>query len=118
MATEFGKYCRKLRVDSDELLKNMADKLQVTSAYLSAVENGKRKIPVEWEEKIAERYSLDEQERQNLKIAIDHSLDEISINLAQINNANVRDTAIAFARKFDSLSDDEIKKIQKILKDR
>lgn len=116
MATEFGKFCRKLRIDSDELLKNMADKLKVTSAYLSAVENGKRRIPEEWEEKITQLYMLDLKQQCDLRNAIDNSLDEISISLTQVNDVNYRETAIAFARKFDSLSEAEIKKIQNILK--
>ena len=45
MLTEFGKCLRKIRIDKAELLKDMAEKLQVTSAYLSAVEHGKREIP-------------------------------------------------------------------------
>jgi transcriptional regulator with XRE-family HTH domain len=59
MVTNFGKFCRKLRIDNDELLKDMACKLSVTPSYLSAIEKGKRKVPVEWEQKIAELYPLD-----------------------------------------------------------
>ncbi|KHF28295.1 Helix-turn-helix domain protein [Anoxybacillus sp. BCO1] len=51
MLTEFGRFCRKLRIDNGELLKHMADKLGVTSSYLSAVENGKRNVPQDWVEK-------------------------------------------------------------------
>ena len=42
MITPFGKYLRKLRIDHDEKLKDMAAKLGVTGSYLSAVEIGKR----------------------------------------------------------------------------
>ena len=38
MLTSFGKTLRKLRIDNEELLKDMALKLGVTLAYLSAVE--------------------------------------------------------------------------------
>ena len=44
MLTEFGKALRRIRLDNDELLKDMADKLKVSSAYLSAVENGKKNL--------------------------------------------------------------------------
>ncbi len=43
--TEFGKFSRKLRIENDELLRDMANKLGVTASYLSAVEIGKRNIP-------------------------------------------------------------------------
>lgn len=58
MATEFGKFCRKLRIDNDEHMVNMAEKLGVTSSYLSAVENGKRKVPEEWFNEISKHYTL------------------------------------------------------------
>jgi transcriptional regulator with XRE-family HTH domain len=45
MLTEFGQYLRKIRIDCGDLLKDMADKLGVTSSYLSAVETGKRNVP-------------------------------------------------------------------------
>lgn len=45
MLTRFGKQLRKLRIDREERLKDMADRLNVTTAYLSAVENGKRTVP-------------------------------------------------------------------------
>lgn len=38
MLTKFGKELRKIRIENDEILKDMADKLNVTAAYLSAVE--------------------------------------------------------------------------------
>ena len=44
MITELGKHLRKIRIDHGEILKNMADKLGVTSSFLSAVEIGKRNM--------------------------------------------------------------------------
>ena len=52
MLTDFGKELRKIRIDNNEFLKDMANKLGVTVSYLSAVENGKRDIPDEWLDKI------------------------------------------------------------------
>ena len=43
MLTRFGKRLRTLRIEENQRLKDMADKLGVTAAYLSAVENGKRR---------------------------------------------------------------------------
>lgn len=66
MITAFGKFTRKLRVDNNELMKDMAAKLEVTTSYLSAVENGKRKIPVNWGNQIASQYELTEQQATEL----------------------------------------------------
>lgn len=60
MLTPFGKLCRKIRIDHDELMEDMARKLDVTTSYLSAVERGKRKVPIEWSNIIAENYKLTE----------------------------------------------------------
>ena len=45
MLTGFGKELRKLRIMAGELIRDMADKLEVTASYLSAVETGKRQVP-------------------------------------------------------------------------
>ena len=46
--SDFAIFCRKLRIDNNQILKEMADLLDVSSSYLSAVENGKRNIPNDW----------------------------------------------------------------------
>ena len=43
MLTSIGKFLRKLRMSNGEILRDMAEALEVTSAFLSAVENGKKK---------------------------------------------------------------------------
>lgn len=42
MITELGIFCRKLRIEYGERLSDMAQKLGVSSAFLSKVENGKK----------------------------------------------------------------------------
>jgi len=58
MLTPFGKALRKLRLDLDISLKDMAEKLNVSSSFLSAVETGKKKIPQNFLEKIITNYKL------------------------------------------------------------
>lgn len=77
MTTDFGKFTRKLRVDNDELMKDMASKLGVTSSYLSAVEKGKRKVPLNWSELITMQYDLTEKQSSELaKVALINQLSE------------------------------------------
>ncbi len=115
MLTRLGKELRKIRLDNDELLKDMAQKLGVTVAYLSAVENGKRKFPDAWVKIIASEYRLEEHEIENLqRLAFD---ERDSINISMENaNAHERSLAYSFARRFHDLSDNEIIEIEKILK--
>ena len=48
MLTSIGRFLRKLRIENGEILKDMAEALGVSSAFLSAVENGKKKMPESW----------------------------------------------------------------------
>ena len=52
MVNSFGKFCRRLRIDRGELLADMANRLGVSSAFLSKVENGGKKPPSWMTEKL------------------------------------------------------------------
>lgn len=114
MVTQFGKYCRKLRIDKEELLKDMADKLGVTSSYLSAVENGKRSVPQSWLHDISQIYALCDNQISELQNAIESSQTVLKFDLKELSNEK-RDILIAFAREHKSLDDEDLEKIKKIL---
>ena len=114
MATRLGKLLRKIRIDRDEYMKNMAERLGITSAYLSAIENGKRNMGNALLEKLAEVYSLPEDALNELKEAAIQSKDKIEIGVASASE-NKQNVAWTLARKFDDLSDRQIDQIQKIL---
>jgi transcriptional regulator with XRE-family HTH domain len=114
MLTEFGQYLRKLRIDCDELLKDMSDKLGVTSSYLSAVETGKRNIPDDWVEKISKYYSLHMFDKEALQIAAANSALTVTMDLSKMVPKR-KETALLFARKFDSVDDSTIETIRKLL---
>lgn len=71
--TVFGQFTRKLRVDHDELLKDMAERIDVTPAYLSAVELGDRNVPYDWVGRIIDSYKLTIEQVQVLTRAVSHS---------------------------------------------
>jgi len=111
MLTEFGKFCRKLRIDRGELLKHMADKLEVSSAYLSSVEIGRRNIPKQWPDLIADIYSLNDCQRKSLKKASEDSKMKINMDLTKFSSGD-KNLVLSFARKFDSLDADAKEKIR------
>lgn len=112
--TEFGKFSRKLRIENDELLKDMAEKLGVTASYLSAVEIGKRNIPKTWEEKIVRAYNLDNENLIELKKAIEYSKKVIQINVESFNK-DQKDLVLMLARKMDNLNEKEREDLKKML---
>lgn len=114
MLTVFGKYLRKIRIDNDEILNDMAEKLQVTAAYLSAVENGKRDIPEGWIEAIECNYDLESEQCSQLEEAAYNSKKNVKFKLENETDRD-KDLVLAFARRFRDLDDDEVQEIKKIL---
>ena len=115
MLTSVGRFLRKLRIDEGEILRDMAKKLGVSSAFLSAVENGKKKVPEVWITKLEELYSLTPVQITELKDAIIESSDTIELNIRNASSAN-RQLAVSFARQFDTLDEETAKKLFSILK--
>lgn len=115
MLTDFGRFLRKIRIDCGEILKDMAEKLNVSAAYLSAVEMGKRNIPEQWINKISDLYNLSEEEKKDLSISADNSAKSITLRLDDISNSQ-KETAILFAREFENIDDETLDKIKKLLK--
>ena len=114
MLTRLGRFLKKLRIDNGEILKNMADKFNVTASYLSAVENGKRAFPNEWREIVIREYNLDYNQQTDFDKAILDSLTQITINTENINLEN-KELTFAFARKIAYLPTDKLNEIKKIL---
>ena len=114
MLTSIGRFLRKLRIDEGEILKDMAEKLEVTVSFLSAVENGKKRMPSNWNYRICEIYNLTEDQRNAFTTAIAETEDDIELNFGWQSLQN-RELAVSFARKFSDIDDDQVEAIQKIL---
>lgn len=114
MLTKFGKKLRALRLENDQRLKDMADELGVTAAYLSAVENGKRSVPDSWIGRLSKEYMLSDNEIEELQKLAYEDKTNIKIDLNDAEEEEVG-LALSFARKFKNLSDEQVSEIQKIL---
>lgn len=100
--SRFGVFCRKLRLENRELLYDMAEKLGVSSAFLSKVENGRGKPPVSWREKLISLYQLNETDIQELDASLYEAENSKSIDISQFSDEN-KALMWSFARKLDSL---------------
>lgn len=114
MLSAFGKELRRIRLDKSELLKDMADRLGVTSSYLSAVEHGKRDIPSDWINKIICDYSLEKEQGEKLKKAAESSVLSVKISLKG-KSAETADLVNAFARKLNSFSEEDVDKMMRLI---
>lgn len=119
MATPYGKAVRKLRIDAGVRLKDMADALEVKSAYLSAVESGRKRITdklvnqtVMFFEQVGVKGKSDI--RAHLSGFVDQSQPEYKIDLNGKNDSD-RELVVAFARRFSDLSPDKKREIGMIV---
>jgi transcriptional regulator with XRE-family HTH domain len=112
MVSEIGKFLRILRVSRDESAKTMAERFGVSSAYLSAVELGKRPMPSSWKDIIIREYNLNEKNQQKLQEAIKESLVSITINLSDMDSKK-KELLLSMAKK--DLDDETIDKLCEIM---
>jgi len=119
MLTALGKFCRMLRIKHDEVLRDMAQRLGVSSSYLSAVENGKRPTPQGWRDELIRLYSLTDDESKELDNVIYLSQQEVklNLNLNRFSNSD-RDALLTFARRYDSLDEDTKVSLSDLFKER
>lgn len=113
MLTSYGKFLRKLRIDQGELLKHMAEKLEVSSAFLSAVENGKKKIPKTWNARLSELYQLTADQVAELQQSQQESEEVVEIALSSLNQKQ-RETAFAFARSLERFDTQDLSQLVEI----
>ncbi|WP_028773700.1 helix-turn-helix domain-containing protein [Shewanella waksmanii] len=112
MVTAFGKFLRKLRVEKELVLREMAESLDISSAQLSAMELGKRTIQPTLAKKIVDIYGVSSVQEVEQLIYI--SQPAIKTDLTS-GNGKQRETMIMFARAFDELSDEQLKSVQDII---
>ena len=115
--TRFGEFVRTLRITHHQVMGDMAKMLEVKIPFLSAVENGRKKVPADWIDEIANHYGLTIKEKDELQKAVDESRTQYKIAIKD-SGINQRRAAMQFARSFDELDDDTAIKILKLLKDK
>lgn len=114
MITEFGRFLRNVRHSHTELLKDMAENLAVSPAFLSSVESGKKSIPPKLVEQVIQLYGLAPAQIAELRRAVDVSQRSVTIDL-QDASAEGRGVAVALARQFNNLSQGELDMLKKTM---
>lgn len=112
MTTEIGKELRKLRIDEDERLLDMATRLGKSSAFISAVERGTKAPPDGFVELVIKAYKLAGDAAASLRRAADRSRKSFTL---EADTLLARDTAGLMARRMNSLSEEELNNIFQIL---
>ena len=112
--TTISRLLRLIRLQHGEVLLDMAQKIGVTSAFLSAVENGRKPALRTWLKKLSALYALSDEQLHELEEAFNENIKQIRISLESAH-ADKRDLALSFARRFDELDGDEVAAVMQIL---
>jgi HTH-type transcriptional regulator, competence development regulator len=113
--TPFGKALRKLRIDRELLLGDMAERLGISASYLSQIETGKKAIPDGFVEKIRNGFALADEEVREIRHQAVVSTNEFKIDLGERANADDKVLADALATQFARLSPDAKERIAKVI---
>lgn len=114
--TPFGRLMRDLRIEKGLRLKDVADLLEVTPAYLSALEHGKKGVPnLRIINRLVETLKLKKEQVMNLQQAAASSNTKINIPSKAVPLAF--ETANSFARKLagSALTEQQLREIKEIL---
>jgi transcriptional regulator with XRE-family HTH domain len=112
MLTAIGKELRKLRIEREERLQDMADALGISPAFLSAVEIGHKSPPDDFADRVIKAHGFKGDEAEAIVRAVDRSRKTFRLTPA---SPVARDTAGLLARKFNTLSDEQLLNIRSLL---
>lgn len=112
MVTQLGKILRIIRINTGDSMRDMAAKLDLSVSYLSAIENGKRNVPTDFEEKIVKKYDLSDKDKNNLREAISTTVERVKVNITELSEKKRK---LIYALSKDKISDDTINELCAII---
>jgi Zn-dependent peptidase ImmA (M78 family)/transcriptional regulator with XRE-family HTH domain len=110
--TPFGIAARKLRLDKQLRLLDVAKLLDCSAAFLSAVETGRKPIPDGFVLTVARAMKLSTEELATLRKAADRTRKHVSIEKLPENQ---REIVAAFARRLDKVPPEMMAELKKIV---
>lgn len=112
--TLFGKEIRKMMIERNLRVYDLAKEFDVSSAFISSILTGKKNFPQEWFVKIKIIFKLDDETIKSLMNLNEMSKDSIKIDLSNSNDF-ARETAFAFQRNLNNLDYESLLKLNDIL---
>ena len=115
MTTEFGKVLRKIRVDRDMTLADLAEVLGVSAAFLSALETGRKPVPPMFVSKVIAAIDLTGEVAESLRVTAAQSRSKAVVIPLAGKDAFSKRLAVAFARRLDDMPSREVQELLKLL---
>ena len=118
MLSKFGVLIRKYRLDLNKNLGDMAIALSVSTAYLSAVEHGKKKITDDFINNVIIFLGVSGDDAEHVKYVAAISRNEHRIDVSD-HSDSTKEAAAMFARSIggSTLSEEKSRKILEILRE-
>lgn len=116
MISKFGKCIRNIREQENDSLRQMAIKLGISAAFLSAMEVGRKAIPIEYVKKIKSIYNLTDEQEVELENSVYETNKRVPIELEQMNEAQ-KDVSLMFARKIKTADEKLLERLKEALLD-
>ncbi len=110
--TPFGIAIRKLRLDKEMRLLDLAERMHQSAAFISAVETGRKAIPDSYLRRVATAMELSADEIRLLRRAAEQTRKEVRVDSLA---SEQRELVAAFARKLDDVPEDVIERLKKIV---
>ena len=112
MLTAFGKLLRIIRINSGDTSRDMAKKLGFSPSYLSAIESGKRNVPIDMERLLSRSYPLSQIDLEKLRTAMFSSGGAVKINLTDFAEKKQK---VIMAIAQDDISDNVLDEISDLI---
>ena len=116
MISKFGIFIRDFRKRRGESLRAMASRMGISAAFLSSMEVGRKRIPIEYAKTIKEAYNLSEEEYALLYSAIMETNNKVEIEINNMSEPQ-KELSMVFARKIESADPELIEKLREVLGD-
>jgi len=108
-------FLKKIRLNNnDETMTEMAERLNISGSYLSSIENGNRNMTEVMYKTICDVYKLDHFQQEELLFLKNLSSKKLNVQMDSLD-ANAKKTTVKFLSNVDSLSKDDLERINKII---
>lgn len=116
MISKFGITLRIFRARTGESLRTMSSKLDISPTFLSAMEVGRKLVPIEYAKKIQDVYHLSHEDYATLHDSIIETNQKVDIEIGKMNESQ-KEVSMIFARKIQNADPELIGKLKKALED-
>ena len=115
MVTQLGKVLRIIRINVGDSMRDMASKLDLSVSYLSAIENGKRNVPDNFEDLVKNAYPLSDKDLSKLREAITDTASKVKVNITDLSDKRKK---LLFALTKGDLDEDTIEELCQVVERR